>query len=120
MTELAPEEDVPEARFLTEDRTSVLADYPRKCPRCAGQLPLTRARFPLRFSPKSALMLACGATLVLVSVCTLLPFIVLVLGGGLWIPGVSMIEKALKLRREYAVTCGRCGFSFKVEGPSFV
>ena len=117
---MTDEQPPPEARFLTEDRTSVLADYPRKCPRCAGRLPPTRARFPLRFSPKSALMLTCGATLALVSVCTLLPFIVLVLGGGLWVPGVSMIEKALKLRREYAVTCAHCGFRFKVEGPSFV
>jgi hypothetical protein len=117
MTQPASDEDAPQGRFLTEDRTSVLADYPRACPRCQGRLPLTRARFPLRFSAKSAFLLTCGVVLATVSACLMIPLIVLVGGGGLWIPGASMIEKGLGMRREYAVTCEHCGFSFRVEGP---
>ncbi len=120
MNERAEDSSTPDARFLASDRTSTMADYPKACPKCQAKLPLTRGVFPLRFSPRASLMLICGVALALVSSCTLIPFVLFLLDGGdLWIPGVSMIKRAVNMQREYEVACRHCGFSFRVKGPSY-
>ena len=111
--------EAPAARFLTSDRTSTMADYPGECPKCQAKLPLTRGVFPLRFSPKGKLMLICGAALALAASCSLIPLIFFLAGGGFWLPGASMIKRAVNMQREYAVKCGHCSFSFRVKGPSY-
>ncbi len=119
MSEARGEDPTPVARFVAEDRTSVLENYPHTCPRCGGALPVTRARFPLRFSAKAAMLLLCGGVLALVSCVALFPLFMLLFGGGFWVPGTSLIERALRMRREYHVRCGHCGFSFRVAEPEY-
>jgi len=114
-----PHDSEPEARFLASDRTSTLDDYPNECPRCRHRLPLTRGVYQLKLTPWANVMLVCGAAIALVSLCTLLPLLIFFASGAPWVPGWSMVKKAINMQREYAVTCGNCGFSFRVRGPRY-